>query len=317
MGPVILARPSPTVSTETAGEPRMEAPGRISGYSGTLVSPGKRNPNGVGYRARPKSPKYRLPSLCSGHLRAEEKTRILLKTGCRDTRPGRASQAAMRVALALAAGAFGLACNQGNATSSSPEQPIEISTPELEHASWKITTAATGAVGRVTRIEKKRIEESRPQLKELVREVYDSMFSNQRERKAVAIEYFAKRAGGLWLSTRSGPTAETDRVRALSRRAAITIQRDGARRATVQVGIKAKVIEAGRRLRFLHEATLWVERSRSKWKVIAFDVLQRPLANTSGRAKREPRDRRDEATPKKKGARDEASRKKRQTGADG
>jgi hypothetical protein len=294
----------------------MAAPGRISRYSGTLVSPGKRNPNGAGYRTDGKSPKYRLPSLCSGHLRAEEEKRNLLKTRCRDTRPGRALQAAVRVALALAVGALGLACSQGqSASSSSPEHPIEVS-PELEHASWKITTAATGAAGRVTKIEKKRIKESRPQLKELVRKVYDSLFSNPRDKKAAAAAYFAKRAGGLWLSTRSGATAEADRVRALSRKAAITIHRDGARRATVRVRIRAKVTEAVRQVRFLHEATLWVERSRSKWKVIAFDLLQRPLKRTSGRAASGPRDKRDEGARSKKGPGDKVSGKKRRKGAD-
>jgi hypothetical protein len=314
MGPVILARPSPTVSTKPAN--RVAAPGWNSRYSGALVPPGSALPR-RGCFEDGKSPKYRLPSLCSGQLRAEEEKRNQLKTGCRDTRPGRALQPAVRVALALAVGALSLACSQREgASSSSPERPIEASNPELRHASWKITTAATGAVGRVTRIEKKRIEDSRPQLKELVRKVYDSLFSSPRDRKAAVAAHFAKRAGGLWLSTSSGATAEVDRVRALSRKAAITIHRDGGRRATVRVRIRAKATGEGRQLRFLHEATLWVERSRSRWKVIAFDLLQRPLKRTSGRAESGLRDKRDEGTPGKKGAGDEAARKKRGKGAD-
>jgi hypothetical protein len=44
--------------------------------------------------------------------------------------------------------------------------------------------------------------------------------------------------------------------------------------------------------------------------------LQRPLKRTSGRAASGLRDKRDEGTPSKKGAGDEAARKKRGKGAD-
>jgi hypothetical protein len=60
------------------------------------------------------------------------------------------------------------------------------------------------------------------------------------------------------------------------RRARIGIQAGGARTAVAAVTVRAVGDHAGT-APVLHRSTLWLERARTGWKVIAFDVRQGAL----------------------------------------
>jgi hypothetical protein len=196
--------------------------------------------------------------------------------------------AAIALFTAMAVGASVLAsCTSEPRDRGSAPPPPEVSSPKIKQARWQIKARGSGAISKVTRADKRRLSTQRPRLAGLVRDVYDSLFLYPSRRRAVLHRRFSKPAARTVVRSRAGVPSDAELVRTWSRRARISIQPDGARRAAAIVVVRARGQLRSKIFRIVHKATLWLERPKRLWRVIGFEVSQGPFQ--ANKAKREQR----------------------------
>lgn len=173
---------------------------------------------------------------------------------------------------------------------------------DLPQAPWRIKTHPAGVMDKVTKAQAARIQRQRPQVASLVKKVYDAMLLHPgRLRSTLANHFTPAAAAALRRSGAAAPQAGV--VTTTKRRAEIGIQAAGG--PTLAIGtVSLEASHADRPDRpIAHEATLWMERGKHGWKVVAFNVDQKPLSETGGPG--------DKATPKNRPAKKPANGKKR------
>jgi len=181
------------------------------------------------------------------------------------------------VALALAAALAG--CEAQGSAGAGEGAGFRISSPEasIPQAKWKITVHPSGNSGKLGKIRAKRIRAQRPTTRKLIRRVYDGVFlAPPAQRRDVLQRYFNGRAAAKFADTAGVPDRATE-VTTTVRKADVGIDAAGARRAAAVVVVRAHGRLGPRSFGLLHRATLWLERSKGSWNVIAFEVRQRPI----------------------------------------
>jgi hypothetical protein len=174
----------------------------------------------------------------------------------------------------LAAGAVALYLPTGE-TLTPPSSPAIVD-PSLPQAKWEVKTYPAGgaSIGKLSRREKASVKAQRERLSTLVKDVFDALFLAPSDVRAVLKERFTDAAARSLLSSKIGLPDETANVQIKKRSARVGVHVDSARRAAAKVTIAGKGTNRGRRVRFSHNATLWLEREKGAWKVIGFDVTQ-------------------------------------------
>ena len=114
-------------------------------------------------------------------------------------------------------------------------------------------------------------------IEQLVRDWNDALILSPGQFSDVTKKYFAPPAGNAISSSDFGLPKSANQVDSTKRRARIGIEADGAKRAVVDVAIVARGKSDEGEFRTESDSTLFLERTGSKWHVIAFDVDQRPL----------------------------------------
>lgn len=183
-----------------------------------------------------------------------------------------------RAALVLVAGLLMGACEARSdpaAIKDPPRQAPSATSAEIPQARWKMTAYISGAVGPVGKRETKRARAQRVRASKLVRRVYDAMFLDPARRDEVLKAKFHPRAARA-LRRKAGVPKQAQEVQTTQRKADIAIHAVGARRAVASVKVRARGVVGDRSFKIVHRGTLWLERRKGKWKVIAFDVAQRP-----------------------------------------
>jgi hypothetical protein len=157
-----------------------------------------------------------------------------------------------------------------------PESPAIVD-PALPQAKWEVRTFPAGGagVGKLSKREKASVKAQQERLSTLVKDVFDSLFLTPTEVRSVLKERFTSAAAGSLLGSGIGLPDQTANVQIKKRSARVGVHVDSARRAAARVKIAGTGINRGRKVRFSHEATLWLEREKGSWRVIAFDVKQR------------------------------------------
>jgi len=145
----------------------------------------------------------------------------------------------------------------------------------VPQARWKIAPAK--AMSHATKAQSERIRRQRPRVTALVKSVYDAMFVNPDRLGATLDRSFRTEAARAL--RRSGAAVQTSGLlRATSRRAEIGIHSAGRPMfAIASVSLKAEPVD-GSSEPLAHSSTLWMERSKNGWKVIAFQLKQGPAA---------------------------------------
>ncbi|CAN5602778.1 hypothetical protein BH24ACT26_BH24ACT26_15640 [soil metagenome] len=150
--------------------------------------------------------------------------------------------------------------------------------PPIEQAPWRIDSSRAGAVAHMTKADRRRLGAQRPRVGALVRDLYDVLLLRPEDRAGAIRRHFARPAARSFMKLRRlGVPEAAARVKTLRRRASIAIDAPGARRAVASVSVSAAGKVSPRWFRMTHEATLWLERAKGDWRVIAFDVEQRPV----------------------------------------
>jgi hypothetical protein len=155
-----------------------------------------------------------------------------------------------------------------------PPEPTPSTTPDIKQANWKFETFKTATTVKLRKRDLARFRAQRARTKEFVRDLYDALFLTPEDKGFVVEKRFTTRAARSLLGSRAGMPARAERVKTLMRKARIGIQPTALRRAAATVSIRARGVVDGERMRVVHRSTLWLERSRHRWKVIAFEIDQ-------------------------------------------
>ena len=147
---------------------------------------------------------------------------------------------------------------------------------ELPQAAWRVKTHPAGVMDKVTKAQAARIQRQRPQVAALVRDVYDAVLLHPGRLRATLAENFTPAAASAL--RRSGVVvSEPGVVSTTKRRAKIGIQAAGGPTLAIAT-VRLEASHAARPDRpIAHDATLWMERGKKGWKVVAFHVNQRPV----------------------------------------
>jgi hypothetical protein len=184
-----------------------------------------------------------------------------------------------RALAALACAAALVGCQAQGSPGAGEGSTARVSSAEasIPQAEWKIAVHPSGNSGKLGKLRAKRIRAQRPATRELIRRVYDGVFlAPAARRKDVLKSYFAGRAAAEFANTAGVPEGATE-VTTTVRKADVGIDAAGAQRAAAVVVVRAHGRLGARSFGLLHRATLWLERSKGSWGVIAFDVRQRPI----------------------------------------
>jgi hypothetical protein len=152
----------------------------------------------------------------------------------------------------------------------------------VEQAAWKVSFSRAGTSGKLSKRAVTRLRAQRPRLTTAVRAASDAMFLGG---GAPASSYFRGPARGAFRRSNAGAPEGAKEVRTLRRAARVTIQATTARRAAASVTVIARGVVGGRDFKVRHRSQLWLERTKKGWKVIAFEIDQRPMRLTTGRQK--------------------------------
>lgn len=157
------------------------------------------------------------------------------------------------------------------------ETPV---TPELPQATWEMSIHASGVDGKLSPAQEKAVDRQRPRLRSLVMKIYDSLFVHPNRLSDTLKENFSEPAAIALKRAKAGAT-EPGKVSTTLRRASIGIQAGGGARLAV-ASVTVRAVGDGGDRPVVHRSALWLERAKSGWKVVAFDLQQGPLADTSG-----------------------------------
>jgi hypothetical protein len=155
----------------------------------------------------------------------------------------------------------------------------------LEQADWKVSFTRAGTSGRLSRRAVTRLRAQRPRLTRAVRAASDAMFLGG---NTSASSYFRGPARGAFRRSGAGAPEGAQKVRTLRRAARVAIQATTAKRAAASVTVIARGVVDGRDFKVRHRSQLWLERTKRGWKVIAFDIDQRPMRLSPKRGKPAP-----------------------------
>ena len=157
--------------------------------------------------------------------------------------------------------------------------PATIAAPGVVQAAWDVKAFPAGGAGvdRLTKTDKKHIAAQREPLAALITHLYDALFLQPDRLEGVLRTSFTAPAAKRAASAKLGLPARASEVRTKRRVARVGIHMQGATRAAARVVVAGRAVVQGRAAKFKHEATLWLERNRKTWKVIAFDVIQGPV----------------------------------------
>lgn len=150
--------------------------------------------------------------------------------------------------------------------------------PKVEHARWRVGKYLAGSVGRTSRAERRRLRTQGPKVGTLVRGLYDTIFLRPDRLRPVVRSTFAPAAARSFLRLRAvGVPAQASRFELLSRRARVGVDARTGARAVASATVQATGRVGRHIFRLVHEGTLWLERSHSRWRIIAYDVTQKPV----------------------------------------
>lgn len=156
--------------------------------------------------------------------------------------------------------------------------------PELPQARWQMSVHPSGFRAQITKAQKKRVDRQRPQVRALVKTIYDALFLHPDRLKTTLRDNFTQQAA-IALRRSGAGASDAGRVSTTFRRADIGIQAEGgARMAVASVTVRAVGERSARPV--LHRSSLWLERVRNEWKVVAFEVRQAPLRDKGASAKK-------------------------------
>jgi hypothetical protein len=180
------------------------------------------------------------------------------------------------LAVTLVASAAVLSLNHA-ASNSTDSAPASIAAPGVRQAPWHTDVSLEGRVGKLTNAQRKAFNAQRPRVVDVIENLYSGMFLEPSRLKDITDKTFTATAASSLRPSKLGFPAGTNGVQMLRRGTRIGIQATGARNAAAEVTVVARGHLDGKKVKMKHTSDLWLSRDKGTWKVIAFEVKQRPL----------------------------------------
>jgi hypothetical protein len=179
-------------------------------------------------------------------------------------------------ALALAVGllTFVVLEQRTSEPADTPRQPVAAPV-DVPQAEWKIAARAEGAL-RIPKALKTRAEDRGAEVGTAIQQIYDAFFLDPASVPKVLKETFTRQAAAALADPGIGLPAGAEDVQTISRKAAVVVYAGTGAQATARVVVVAEGTAEGKPFRVKHASTLWFERDDGDWRVIAFEVDQRP-----------------------------------------
>lgn len=181
------------------------------------------------------------------------------------------------LALAVAVGVFAYVVLEQRTEAPARERatPTIQAPTVLPQAEWKTKVTAAGA-GRISKSDKARVEKRGRSAVATVQTIFDTLFLDPTNVDPMMARRFTKAAAQAFRRPGVGLPAGAEEVQTVRRRTSVSLYAKTASQATarVHVGLKGHVDD--RPFRLKHEATLWLQRGDGGWKVIAYEVRQKP-----------------------------------------
>lgn len=165
----------------------------------------------------------------------------------------------------------------GSRGATEPSSSFAPDDPSIAQAPWKIYTRPTAGFGRASNKELKALRSIAPKVAATVRNVYDAMLVSRKQLRTQARRWmtgFAARE----LRRKTPIPGSLTAIRTTRRHASIGIDARSRNRAAAEVEVRFTAKRGKKRLKFVHNGTLWLERRDRGWQVIAFDLFQRRRA---------------------------------------
>lgn len=161
---------------------------------------------------------------------------------------------------------------------SAPENRSEDSatSPQIKQAKWKVTTRIAPGHNKLGKKRRLRVRKRAMPIGDLVADVYEALFLSPDRKKAVVKARFLPATARALLLTEAGVTTDAAEIKTLRRTADIAIDAGTTRAAVARVAVKARGTRGTESFIVVHDARLWLEKVRGRWKVIAFRVDQEP-----------------------------------------
>jgi hypothetical protein len=172
---------------------------------------------------------------------------------------------------------------QPAAPSAKPLPQVTLAPPKVKQASWEFKAFPVGPAQHMTKKDKARAKAQRIRIKRIVTRVFDSMLVRPGELSGVIKSTFTQPAARAFNHSKMGLPKGTDSVQILARRGEIGIDALRARRAGVEVLLRARGVADGAKFDIESHCSLWLERSKGSWRVIGFDVQQGPITRVAAK----------------------------------
>ncbi|MGH2756483.1 MAG: hypothetical protein ACRDI3_01700 [Actinomycetota bacterium] len=143
----------------------------------------------------------------------------------------------------------------------------------IDAPAWDMRVFPVGTRGGLSKIQRRHFEAQRPAVAKIVRKVFGAMAGERGLDEIVALHFTKDAARALARSDVAVP-ANATRVVIRRRKASIGIQGTPPNTAAAEVTLSAKAEIGSRVVRWSDRATLWLERSKRGWRVIAFDLVR-------------------------------------------
>lgn len=148
--------------------------------------------------------------------------------------------------------------------------------PDAAQAEWKFDYSQA-RTGKLSKAQQAKYAVQKQKATILVQDLYDGIFLEPgRLPKVIKTSLAAEAAKSLRAERLGFPSGSSD-VTTIKRKAHIALDSTTSKAAIGRVMVLAKANVGDRRVKIEHQSTLWMERDEKGWKVIAFDVKQKPV----------------------------------------
>jgi hypothetical protein len=155
---------------------------------------------------------------------------------------------------------------------------VEPDEPAIAQAPWKLAAVAAPGTGKVKATAKQRraaLKKVGPRVKRTVQDLYDALTVSRGKFAKVSRRLMPKAARASLKGRPSLVPFSLKRIKTLKRVARISIDLTRRSSAAAHVELVFRADQGKKRMTFAHTGTLWLERGKDRWRVIAFDLDQR------------------------------------------
>ena len=154
---------------------------------------------------------------------------------------------------------------------------VEPDEPDIVQAPWKLVAYPASSPGKATPKQKKAVKKAATKVKNVVRDLYDALTISRGQLKEVSARLMPEKARDT-LRARPLVPFSLSAIKTLRREGRIAIDLTTRTSASAKVQLSFRADEGKKRLFLSHEGTLWLERGKDGWQIIAFNLDQRARA---------------------------------------